>query len=211
MSVDVDDDRSGVIEELKSRVEDWKGHRIEVFGRLLLHGNYAILKANRERGHLFKVYLFEAILICCKEIDVNRTSLKYRHPRRILIDDAGRPKFQLKGRIFMQNVTACIPVAEPGSYTCQVFWKGDNAETESFIIYFDAEDTMRKWAQVLDDQRRMWATHVEKYGISTMPPNDSSTSAEITDTRYGPLGNNIAEDDIDDSFSTLVITLHIAN
>lgn len=32
------------VEELKSRVEDWKGHNIEAFGPLLLHGTFTVLK-----------------------------------------------------------------------------------------------------------------------------------------------------------------------
>ena len=32
------------MQELKDRVEDWKGHRVEVFGDLLLHGTYTVLK-----------------------------------------------------------------------------------------------------------------------------------------------------------------------
>lgn len=32
------------VEELKGRVEDWKGHNIEAFGQLLLHGTFTVLK-----------------------------------------------------------------------------------------------------------------------------------------------------------------------
>jgi cell division control protein 24 len=32
--------------ELKERVEDWKGHRLENFGDLLLHGTYHVIKGD---------------------------------------------------------------------------------------------------------------------------------------------------------------------
>jgi len=44
-AVDVEERREAV-EELKSRVEDWKGHRIEGFGALLLHGTFTVLKGD---------------------------------------------------------------------------------------------------------------------------------------------------------------------
>ena len=38
------EERIEAVQELKERVEDWKGHRIEGFGDLLLHGTYTVLK-----------------------------------------------------------------------------------------------------------------------------------------------------------------------
>lgn len=32
--------------ELQSSVEDWKGHKIDQFGELLLYGNFTVLKDN---------------------------------------------------------------------------------------------------------------------------------------------------------------------
>ena len=37
-------ERIEAVQELKDRVEDWKGHRVEGFGELLLHGTYTVLK-----------------------------------------------------------------------------------------------------------------------------------------------------------------------
>ncbi|KAL9103114.1 MAG: hypothetical protein Q9163_001825, partial [Psora crenata] len=36
--------RISAVVDLQQRVEDWKGHRIDHFGELLLHGNYTVLK-----------------------------------------------------------------------------------------------------------------------------------------------------------------------
>lgn len=38
------EERKLAVEELKSLVEDWKGHRIEGFGDLLLYGQFTVLK-----------------------------------------------------------------------------------------------------------------------------------------------------------------------
>ena len=39
-------ERQEAVEELKNLVEDWKGHRIEGFGDLLLHGQFTVLKGD---------------------------------------------------------------------------------------------------------------------------------------------------------------------
>ena len=40
------EERVEAVEELKTLVEDWKGHRIEGFGDLLLHGQFTVLKGD---------------------------------------------------------------------------------------------------------------------------------------------------------------------
>src|SRR5580704_3571292 len=93
------------------------------------------------------------ILLCCKEM--NSSKQKNKMMGKPMFDKKGRPKLQLKGRIFMQNVTDTVLSSKPGSYTCQIFWKGDPG-IEYFTIRFTAEETMRKWAAQVDSQRRLW-------------------------------------------------------
>lgn len=52
------------------------------------------------------------ILLCCKEINVNKP--KNKMSTRSLVTKDGKPKLQLKGRIFMQNVTETISLQKPG-------------------------------------------------------------------------------------------------
>lgn len=60
----------------------------------------------------YHVYLFETILLCCKDIDPSKP--KNKISSRPLVDKRGKPKLQLKGRIFMQNVTDVVSSAKPG-------------------------------------------------------------------------------------------------
>lgn len=39
------EEKVAAVQELKSRVEDWKGHRVEGFGELLLYGTFTVLKS----------------------------------------------------------------------------------------------------------------------------------------------------------------------
>jgi cell division control protein 24 len=40
------EERLEAVDELRERVEDWKGHRIESFGELLLHGTHQVVKGD---------------------------------------------------------------------------------------------------------------------------------------------------------------------
>ena len=37
-----------VVKDLKGRVEDWKGHKLEHFGELLLHGQFSVIKGDQK-------------------------------------------------------------------------------------------------------------------------------------------------------------------
>ena len=49
------------------------------------------------------------ILLCCKEINPNKQKNRMK-----AISKNGKNKLQLKGRIFMQNVTETISLQKPG-------------------------------------------------------------------------------------------------
>ncbi|KAF2812596.1 uncharacterized protein BDZ99DRAFT_474742 [Mytilinidion resinicola] len=190
------EERLEAVEELRTLVEDWKGHRIEGFGELLLYGTFTVLKGesistkNEERE--YKIYLFEMILLCCKEQNPNKQ--KNRITNKSLTNSKGKAKLQLKGRIFMQNVTETISISKPGSYTCQIFWKGDPG-IENFVIRFQSEETMKKWAAQVDGQRRVWRDHAR----SSSRTNTSASATEFTFMQNQPnLVNPYAEEEEDD-------------
>ena len=74
----------------------------------------------------YHVYLFETILLCCKDIDLSKPKNKLSNKQ--LVDKRGKPKLQLKGRIFMQNVTDLISLAKPGMPADIAFLKVRSSE-----------------------------------------------------------------------------------
>ncbi|KAH7312728.1 Pleckstrin homology domain-containing protein [Stachybotrys elegans] len=142
------------LEDLISRVDDWRNHKVENFGRLLLHGMYGVTTSKNEQEKDYEIYLFECILLCCKEAPATKSRDRRDRARsqgtKIRNKSA---KLQLKGRIFMSNVTEVVSLSKPGSHSVQIWWKGDPA-VESFTIKFINEDQMKKWAQGLEIQRR---------------------------------------------------------
>ncbi|SMR48503.1 unnamed protein product [Zymoseptoria tritici ST99CH_1A5] len=195
------------VEELKTRVEDWKGHSVAQFGELLLYGTFTVLKsenlANGKDGERqYHVYLFETILLCIKNIDITKAKNKFN---KSLLDNKGKPKLQLKGRIFMQNVTDLVSLAKPGSYTCQIFWKGDPS-IENFIIRFTTEDALKKWASSIETQRRRYHDRIS--GTSRTVPEFSymANQGELQNP-YAQEGED-DDDDEDDDVDTALARSH---
>ncbi|KAF3939937.1 hypothetical protein ABW19_dt0206032 [Dactylella cylindrospora] len=144
-----------VVEELKERVEDWKGHQLDHFGDLLLFGQFTVIKGDA-KGDIereYHIYLFERILLCCKEVGNNK---KQNKGGAAMNKKKGKKVgLQLKGRIFMQNVTDIISLAKNGSYTLQIFWKGDPG-VENFIIRHRNEELLKQWNNLLHRQVALW-------------------------------------------------------
>ena len=121
--------RKQELDDLIASVDDWKGHKLEHFGELVICGAHTVLKGEGQKEverdvsgecvHYcnccwsslltllqYKVFLFERILLCCKEMNPNKPKNRLVSSRSI--DKKGKPRLQLKGRIFMQNVTDVV-------------------------------------------------------------------------------------------------------
>ena len=168
--------------------------------------NLAIPSLVREQ---YKVYLFERILLCCKEINPNKPKNKMLAAKQPLVDKKGKPKLQLKGRIFMQNVTDVVTLSkhstrsklfvfetattdmyvDQGQYTLQIFWKGDPG-VENFVIRFPDEVQMITWRDTVQKQKQILCEQARNSG-------QAGTSA--TEFNYmrdqGLLNNPYQEDD----------------
>lgn len=70
----------------------------------------------------YTIYLFERILLCCKEVNPNKSKDKLMGAQKDKKDKKDKKreinknaKLQLKGRIFMTNVTEVLSLAKQGS------------------------------------------------------------------------------------------------
>ena len=112
----------GIVQELESRVKDWKGHHINDFGKLLLDGQFTVTKADMDRD--YEVYLFEKMILCCKEVIPDKKDKKNNKSGSILKKDRSSqsmgPKknlLNLKGRIYVNNLTHIQGVGAEGEQT----------------------------------------------------------------------------------------------
>ncbi|EGE00258.1 hypothetical protein TESG_07621, partial [Trichophyton tonsurans CBS 112818] len=104
---------------------------------------------------LYHIYLFEQILLCCKDIYPAKQKSKLMGKEKVVPNPKVKPKLQLKGRIYMTNVTEILSLSKPGSYKIQIFWKGDPGVVDNFGIRYRDEDTMNKWYKDIDKQRAL--------------------------------------------------------
>ncbi|PLW25182.1 hypothetical protein PCASD_22400 [Puccinia coronata f. sp. avenae] len=166
------------VNDLKERVEDWKGHELVTFGQLVLEDTFTVVKNDSERE--YHVYLFERIILCCKEVGIkldkkaSKQSMSLKKNSQINNPhiNGGKRKNtqQLKGRIFIANVMSATPrPVPPGSphhhqYLLQVTWRGDISE-EYFSIKCRTEEQLKKWqaaiTKAVDDavERRRRQVH----------------------------------------------------
>ncbi|TIA74593.1 hypothetical protein E3P91_00877 [Wallemia ichthyophaga] len=155
---------------LIERVEDWKGHNISSFGNLLIEDMFNVNKNHVDRE--YHVFLFDKILLCCKEVHDNKSHsgsdrgkerkssksnslLKRKDSTTTQFDPLRRNiPLQLKGRIYLNNVTHVIPYfrdIQPGSHNLEVWWKGDD-DLESFTLRCRTSEQMELWKAALEKQ-----------------------------------------------------------
>ena len=87
------------------------GECVDADGSIVLRVHLPKSMLTRRTWKQYKVYLFERILLCCKELNPNKPKTKLGTKTT---DKKGRPKLQLKGRIFMQNVTDITKFSKNG-------------------------------------------------------------------------------------------------
>ncbi|KAK3376479.1 Pleckstrin homology domain-containing protein [Lasiosphaeria ovina] len=189
------------LEDLITRVDDWKNHRVDQFGKLLLHGVYTVITGKSDQEKDYEIYLFECILLCCKEIAPTKSKDKKDKTRstgpKVRNKNA---KLQLKGRIFMTNVTDVVAISKTGSYTVQIWWKGDPG-VENFMIKFQNEDMMKRWAAGLDQQRKENAPPTQP-SPDQPPPNFAWIASQSSGLENPYAKQQEDDDDEDEQFGT---------
>ncbi|KAH0536783.1 hypothetical protein FGG08_006386 [Glutinoglossum americanum] len=173
----------------------------------------------------YKIYLFERILLCCKESSQNKQKNRVIGGNKSTADKKGKSKLQLKGRIFMQNVTDTLCLQKPGkgyfdeeavsaslrlryslgSYTVQIWWKGDPG-VENFIIRYQSEETMKKWYNMVTQQNKVFQD-AEKRALESRSSGSKTSDTEFAwvKNQSGQIENPYqqADDDDDDDDETL--------
>ncbi|KAL8968660.1 MAG: hypothetical protein Q9197_004761 [Variospora fuerteventurae] len=209
--------RTTAVHDLQLRVEDWKGHNMKQFGDLLLYGNFTVVKgegtkpAERESDRLLQ---FLRSLPKMTQPLVKLRQL--RGVPRAPVSLNGKARLQLKGRIFMQNVTDVLSFVrtEKSSYTIQIFWKGDPG-VENFVIRFSNENEMNKWRDQVQQQKQSLGDLARGLGqtgtsetmftsmknlallenphLQTEDPDDDDDSYTYSQSYYGQTNGSILE------------------
>lgn len=148
-----------IVAELQVRVKDWKGHHISEFGNLLLEGRFMVTKGNLDRD--YEVYLFEKMILCCKEIVPDKKDKRSGKSGSLLKKQnadkhiSGPPKknlLSLKGRIYVNNLTHLERVGGEGDYALAVYWRQQENpnEFESFILHVKNSEQYTQWEAAIN-------------------------------------------------------------
>ncbi|EIW83008.1 hypothetical protein CONPUDRAFT_89004 [Coniophora puteana RWD-64-598 SS2] len=159
-------ENSQTVKNLEGRVRDWKGHHLSNFGNLLLDDIFTVTKSEVDRE--YHVFLFEKIVLCCKEAVPSPPSSKRGGKNNSILKKPAAPvpppppsgntskkkdtPLLLKGRIFLNNVTQAVPSSPRNStnssvgsqYSLAVWWRGDD-DLEFFTLRCRTDEQLRQW------------------------------------------------------------------
>lgn len=201
------DAREDALEDLKERVDDWKGLNLAILGELLLTGTFPVAKdtsggirskydmSNEDK--VYHMYLFTRILLLAKDVNVSKQKKKGLPA----YSARGKPKMHIKGRIFFANVISANMSSIQGNYTMTISWKGEKGEdgTQTFVIKFKNDETLRKWHQALHMQR---TTCLLEKGSKNVSSTTLTSLAGLT------LNNPYADHEEDEDFSRMSSTTY---
>ena len=144
--------RDEAVLDLQERIDDWKTLQLNTFGELLLLGSFMVTKdgALRADEKEYHIYLFSRILIMCKDVNANKP--KNKMYSKSTSTRTGKPRMNLKGRIYFTNVTNITPNSSPGHYALQISWRGET-QVETFLIKFRNDDLLQKWHGTIETRR----------------------------------------------------------
>jgi cell division control protein 24 len=196
------------VRNLEGRVKDWKGHHLSNFGNLLLDDIFTVTKSEVDRE--YHVFLFEKIILCCKEAlqpppsgkrgGKNNSILK-KQPAPSAGSVPGVPNKKkdtpllLKGRIFLNNVTQAIPSSPRNSigsssvspYSLAVWWRGDD-DLEYFTLRCRSEEQLKQWeTQINRLIREVASRRASDRNISQFVAHNSHASIPPSITQRSPL------------------------
>jgi hypothetical protein len=86
------------------------------------------------------------ILLCCKEMNVNKQ--KNKMMGKNMVDKKGRARLQLKGRIFMQNVTDTVMSSKPGMQFKTNDLDALDSNLNRFVLITDILEG-RPWSRII--------------------------------------------------------------
>jgi len=202
--------RDEALQDLKERIDDWKQLQPSTFGELLLLGSFNVMKdgSTKNEEKEYHIFLFSRILIMCKYVNINKQKNKLMGNNRAALSLRGKPKMNLKGRIYFTNVTNITKASSPGNYSLQISWRGD-VGVETFLIKFKMDETLQRWHTMIETQRascllesrnRSTAdTHFTSLAGVTQMANpyanedDEEDYSRLSGTTYGGNENNYSE------------------
>ncbi|TPX35050.1 hypothetical protein SmJEL517_g02390 [Synchytrium microbalum] len=131
---------------LATAVEDWKGLEIMEMGDLQLADRFLMEAHDIERE--YHLFLFDKILLCCKEVPNNKKKVPAKKQRASQTDAVER--FTLKGNIYIHSIAEVQDTSKKPSYFgLKIYWR-DGPDLESFSIKCLNVEQCKMWKAKAD-------------------------------------------------------------
>lgn len=169
-----------VVDEIKRRVDELQPAQIDQFGALLLHEKLWMAQSDAAEKEM-NVYLFDRILLFCKEHKQNSNNTIYIKKKK-------RGSLQPKGMIITQRI---LKIRHLGSTSLIIDWK--EKEVDHVIFRFRNEEQMKLWEFTLQKRMKPIRPNVSNTQLMSMKSatfteipaflrtDDDSTSADSED------------------------------
>lgn len=157
---------TNVVEDLRRRISDWKGHAVDRFGPLILYDFLGVRQESVVRE--FYVYLFKEALLCVTEerkkekglarlIGSDKSSNGAHHFEEIIQTGPSgsngrqnRPALKLKGRIWLRHIRRCQEIESDSNGHCLSI-KLDDESLDHFVLCFKEVGHRETWKKRLTD------------------------------------------------------------
>ncbi|KPV78524.1 uncharacterized protein RHOBADRAFT_33211 [Rhodotorula graminis WP1] len=131
-----------VVQDLQTRMADWKGHSPEEFGQLKLYDTIHVRKDTATRE--FTVYLFDEAILCVTD-DRRRAASKAISPTSTSSGgDGGGDKLRLKGRVYVRHIRSVADTSRGGDDLSLTIIMNDDALAE-FVMLFKERTSLEVW------------------------------------------------------------------
>ncbi|OMJ27879.1 Rho guanine nucleotide exchange factor scd1 [Smittium culicis] len=140
-----------IVRNLIDRIQDWKGYSASSFGELYLNDTFVMSTEDTTRE--LQVYLFDKILICCREVNDPPTRKSKQNSNSssnsTLPAGTGNKELKLIGRIFLHSIHKVLNTSKLNVPVLTIFWR--DVFMESFKLRCKS-----------DEQLNLWKTNMEK-------------------------------------------------
>ncbi|CAO3595175.1 unnamed protein product [Absidia cylindrospora] len=172
------------VEDLKKRVDDWKGINVDSYGSLLLQEKVTMTSNDNSRD--VHAFFFEKSLLFCKEArDSSRNRLTKTNTLSIKKKRAGT--LQPKYLILISRIIGVHNKSQQGVWTLNVEYK--DREVENFSVRYRNEEQLKLWEATLNKMTMYNKSSVPNTHLMSMPP-----------TQPGHISYFDDEDEEDDEF-----------
>ncbi|GAA6004341.1 hypothetical protein JCM10207_000676 [Rhodosporidiobolus poonsookiae] len=194
---------AAVVDDLRDRMADWKGHSLSEFGQLRLYDHIQVRKESATRE--FLVYLFDEAILCVT--DDKRKGLNK------LVDSVSgsSDKLRLKGRVYLRHVSRVLNTTR-GDDLSLTITMNDDAVAE-FVMLFKERTSLEVWkahieallhvqsplgstySHPMPGRGRDAASEVSSSDQSRLTSSAFSGYTRTTTTSMAPTGSVIHEED----------------